>query len=215
MERWLHLLKVLHLKKPRAILVVAFSLLYENFFLHLYCTFEEDRDSDKVNVELKKRTMRKILASLLLVFVAFTSAKAQFEQGTKYIGASVSGLNLSYSANEHFRLGLNASAGMFVADGLLVYANVGYDHQKHLDNVNVGLNGRYYFSQNGIFIGAGAEYDHFTKSNNDLMIPVEIGYCFYLNHYLSIEPSVYYKMSTTAFSDNSTVGLRIGLGYFF
>lgn len=159
--------------------------------------------------------MKKIMISLLLAFVAVTGAKAQFEKGTKYIGASMTGLDLSYSSKENFRLGLDATAGMFLADGLLVYANVGYDHQKHVDNVFAGLNGRYYFTQNGIFIGAGVEFDHLTKSNNDLMVPVQIGYCFYLNHYLSIEPAVYYKMSTTNFGDNSTVGLRVGLGYYF
>ena len=47
------------------------------------------------------------------------------------------------------------------------------------------------------------------------MVPVEIGYAFYLNHYLTVEPSVYYKMSMHDFSDNSSVGLRIGLGYYF
>ena len=64
-------------------------------------------------------------------------------------------------------------------------------------------------------MGAGAEYNHFTKSNNDVMIPVEVGYAFYLNHYLALEPSVYYKMSLHDFSGNSTVGLRVGLSYYF
>ena len=74
---------------------------------------------------------------------------------------------------------------------------------------------RYYFRENGIFLGAGGEFDHFTKSRNDVMIPVEVGYCFYINHYVAIEPSVYYKMSLDDFSDKSTVGLKIGFGFFF
>ena len=41
------------------------------------------------------------------------------------------------------------------------------------------------------------------------------GYTFYLNHYLAVEPAVYYKMSTNDFSDGSTVGLKIGLGFYF
>lgn len=159
--------------------------------------------------------MKKVLVGMLLAFATATSAWAQFEQGTKYVGASLSGLNLSYSSNERLRLDVQAQAGMFLLDDVLLFANVGYDHQKHVDNLYAGLNARYYFSQNGIYMGAGAEFSHLTKSNNDLMVPVEVGYCFYLNHYLSIEPAVYYKISTTDFSDNSTVGLRIGLGYYF
>lgn len=158
--------------------------------------------------------MKKWAVSLLLMIVAM-GAKAQFESGTKYIGASMSGLGLSYSSNERFRFGLDAEGGLFVADGLLVKANVGYEHTRNMDDVRIGLTGRYYFSQNGIFMGAGAEFNHFTKSNNDVMIPIEIGYAFYLNHYLTIEPSISYKMSLHDFSNNSTVGFRIGFGYYF
>ncbi len=159
--------------------------------------------------------MKKIFAILALFSLAAVNAKAQFEKGTKYIGASLSGLNLQYSSSERFRLDFEATAGVFAANGLLVYANTGYEHQRHVDDVYVGLNGRYYFTQNGIFMGAGGQFVHYTKSNNDFAIPIEIGYAFYLNQYLTIEPAAYYKMSVHDFSDNSTVGLRIGLGYYF
>ncbi len=152
---------------------------------------------------------------LMLLFVTALSANAQFEKRTKYIGASLSGLGLSYSSSERFRMGLDLEAGYFVADCLLLKGNIGYEHTRFTDDVRVGAMARYYISQNGIFMGAGAEYNHFTKSNNDVMIPVEVGYAFYLNHYLAIEPSVYYKMSLHDFSDNSTVGLSLGLSYYF
>ena len=116
------------------------------------------------------------LGILLLAMTA--GANAQFQAGTKYIGASASNLGLSYSTAEKFRFGLNASAGYFV-------------------------------------LGAGAEFVHYTKSQNDLQIPVEVGYCFYLNHYISVEPSLYYKMSVDDFSDKSTVGFKIGFGFYF
>ena len=139
----------------------------------------------------------------MLLMVVATGAKAQFESGTKYVGASLSGLGLSYSSSERFRMGVDAEAGLFVADGLLLKANVGYEHTRLADDVRAGLSARYYFLQNGIFMGAGAEYNHFTSNRNDVMIPIEIGYAFYLNHYLTVEPSVYYKMSLHDFSDNS------------
>ena len=158
--------------------------------------------------------MKKIL-TLLVLFVMVISANAQFEKGKKYIGASVSGLGLSYSSNEEFRLGLDAEAGYFFTDCLLVKGNIGYDHTKAIDDIRVGAGARYFFSQNGIFLGAGAEYNHFTSNNNDVMIPVEVGYAYFINGHLTIEPSLYYKMSLHDFSGNSTVGFRVGLGFFF
>lgn len=158
--------------------------------------------------------MKKLLLSFLFVF-AVMGAKAQFEYGTKYVGASLTGLNLSYSENEEFRLGLNATAGFFVSDGIMLKGNIGYDHTHHLDDFNLGVGARYFFLENGIFLGAGAEYNHFTKNNNDLMIPIEVGYVYYLNHFFSIEPSAYYKMSLHDFGGNSTVGLSVGIGYYF
>lgn len=159
--------------------------------------------------------MKKIIFIFSLLMFMAGSAMAQFEAGTKYIGASLSGLNLSYNSDEHFRLNLNSKAGLFVTDGLMVYADFGYAHTRHTDDLNAGVGARFYFRQNGIFMGAATEYVHHTKSSNDLMVPIEIGYAFYLNHYLAVEPSVYYKMSTNNFSDDSTVGLSIGLGYYF
>lgn len=158
--------------------------------------------------------MKKMITLFLLLLVVGT-AHAQFKEGTKYVGASASGLGLSYSKATGFRFGLQATAGYFVADGVMLKANFGYDHSKASDDFSVGAGGRYYFSQNGIFLGAGAEYTHYSPGDNAVSIPVEVGYCFYLNHYLSIEPSVFYKMSLNNFSDRSSVGLRIGLGYYF
>lgn len=158
--------------------------------------------------------MKKWTFLMLLLAVAM-NANAQFEKRTKYLGASLSGLGLSYSSNERFRLGLDLDAGYFMWDNVLLKGNIGYEHTRYTDDVRIGVTARYYIIQNGIFLGAGVEYNHFTKSNNDVMIPIEVGYAFYLNHYIAIEPSVYYKMSLHDFSGNSTVGLRFGLSYYF
>lgn len=158
--------------------------------------------------------MRKWITFMLL-FVAAMNVNAQFEQGKKYVGASLSGFGLSYSTNERFRLGLNAEAGYFVADCLMLKANVGYEHTRNMDDVVIGAMARYCITQNGIYMGAGAEYNHFTKNNNDVMIPVELGYAFFVNKHITLEPAVYYKMSLHDFSNNSTVGFRFGLGFYF
>ncbi|MGN1213793.1 MAG: hypothetical protein ACI4TR_02755 [Bacteroidaceae bacterium] len=158
--------------------------------------------------------MKKIVLALFLLMGVAVS-KAQFEQGTKYVGASVSEFGLSYSSCEKFRFGIDATAGYFLYDGVMLKANVGYSHKPHFDDITLGVGGRYYFTQNGIFLGTGLEYCHETKSYNDLRIPVEAGYCFYINNHVSIEPAVYYKMSLNDFSDKSAVGLKIGFGLYF
>lgn len=158
--------------------------------------------------------MKKALFTVLLLTVALVG-KAQFEQGTKYIGASVTNLGLSYSSCEKLRFGIDATAGYFLADDIMLKANFGYEHMPHVDNITLGVGGRYYFEQNGIYLGTGLEYCHETVNYNDLRIPIEAGYCFYLNHYLSVEPAVYYKMSVNDFSDKSAVGLKVGLGFYF
>ena len=50
---------------------------------------------------------------------------------------------------------------------------------------------------------------------NNLHIPLELGYTFYLNHYVAIEPQVFYKVSINDFTRGSEIGLRLGLGYYF
>lgn len=159
--------------------------------------------------------MKKFLSILLLFIATITSAQAQFEKGVKYVSASASGLGISYSSNEKFRLGLDLHAGYFVDDCLMLHATAGYEHKRNLDDVRIGAGARYYFDQCGIFLGAGAEYDHFTKNNNDVMIPLTVGYAFFVNQFITIEPSIYYKMSTHDFGGNSTFGASIGLGFYF
>ena len=158
--------------------------------------------------------MRKILTFLLL-FVMVAQAHAQFEKGKKYIGASVSGLGLSYSKNEDFNLGLDFDMGYFLTDGLLLRGNVGYSHTQSTDNLRIGAHLRYLFTQNGMFVGTGTEFTHHNGVGNDAFFPIELGYCFFITKHLTIEPSLYYKMSATNFKDNSTIGARIGLGFFF
>lgn len=61
--------------------------------------------------------------------------------------------------------------------------------------------------------------DSYTKTSsekvNNIRIPIEIGYTFYLNHYLAIEPAIYSKMSLNHFSDGTEFGLKVGLGFYF
>ena len=62
--------------------------------------------------------MKKVL-TLIIAVLATISASAQFEQGKTYIGASLSGLDLSYNGINEAKFGINAQAGLFAADNLL------------------------------------------------------------------------------------------------
>ena len=95
----------------------------------------------------------KKLFTVVLLFAVALSASAQFEKGKKYVGASATGLGFSYSSNEKFRFGLEARAGYFVADCLMLTANLGYDHTRAVDDVAADSAGPY-------------DYDMVTRLSN-------------------------------------------------
>lgn len=160
--------------------------------------------------------MKKIIFALLLAAVSL-GASAQFEKGTKYAGASVSGFGLSYSKAEDFRLGLHAQGGYFFADGWMATGLFEWEHLSGTNDFNIGAGARYYMVQNGLFGGVGLKYQHVGPNNlkNNILLTPEIGYCFYLNGKVSIEPAIYVDMCLNHFKDFTKVGLKVGFGYYF
>lgn len=152
----------------------------------------------------------------MFALLVTATASAQFEEEKIYVGASLSGLNLSYSGSNEVSLGAEATAGYFAADNLMLYAQAGFSHPgKGSDNsLLAGVGGRYYITQNGIFLGANVKYIHSNGSYNDFMPGVEVGYAFFLSHTVTIEPSVYYQQSFKNHSDFSSIGLKIGFGIY-
>ena len=59
------------------------------------------------------------------------------------------------------------------------------------------------------------KYKHIPSNINNVYFTPEVGYCFYLNDHVSIEPAVYVDMCLNHFKDFTKVGLRIGFGYYF
>lgn len=170
---------------------------------------------------------KKVILGVLLALTTL-SANAQFEAGKKYLNLSTSSLNLSYSKNDKLRFDIGAQAGIFLADDFMIYAQAGYNHKRlrydrlelngskfYQDEVLLGVGGRYYIEQNGIYLGLGVQYAHHEQNFDNLFITPEVGYAFFLNQYITIEPSVFYQMSVNDFTDGSTVGLKIGVGFYF
>ncbi len=170
----------------------------------------------------------------ILVAVFCMGSNAQFEKGTKYLNASLSGLNMSYSKENRFNLGVNASAGYFLDDAWMLLGGATYEYSYnsgHNHLFSLGAAGRYYIRQNGLYLGLGAKYEyrinefnydgikenatlHTEHGRGNIYFTPEVGYCFYLNHYISLEPSVYYDISLNHFSDFSRVGIRLGVGIY-
>lgn len=154
-----------------------------------------------------------ILCASLMMAVA---ANAQFEKGKVYCGASLSGLNLSYNGTSDLNLGVNGQVGYLFDDNLMAVGSLSYQHtgkEGVKDYVSVGVQGRYYIIQNGLYLGVGAKLAH-TGSYNDVMPGVEVGYAFFVSKTVTIEPALYYDQSFKNHSDYSTIGLRVGVGVY-
>lgn len=163
--------------------------------------------------------MKKILFTLILVMSALT-ASAQFEKHTSYLSTSLTGLNLSYSKEQKVSFGLQATGGYFVQDSWMIYGTFGYNHQfrrnsTDVNNVTVGAGGRYYIEQNGLYLNLGLQYEHRGSNANYVQLTPEVGYCFFVNEHVTIEPAVYYNLCLNKFSEGSTVGLKVGFGFYF
>lgn len=158
----------------------------------------------------------KKIAVVALGLMVSVGAPAQFESGKQYCGASLTGLNLSYNGSEELSLGIQAKAGYFFEDDMMLLAQAEYKHSG-LEGVKdywaLGAQGRYYIEQNGIYLGAGMKLIH-TGSYNDVMPGVEVGYAFFVSKQVTIEPAVYYDQSFKNHSDYSTVGVKVGIGIY-
>ena len=155
--------------------------------------------------------MKKI-ALFVVALVMSVAANAQFEQGKGYLGASLSGFDMSSQAKK-FHLGVNAKLGYLFADDLMALGEVGYDKTEGLPySLSAGAGARYYIIQNGLYLGAGLKYKH-AEGYNDLVPNVQVGYAFFLSRTVTLEPEFYFDFSTKS-ADYMAYGLRIGLGVY-
>lgn len=160
--------------------------------------------------------MRRI-ALLFMVVLMTVAANAQFQKGKGYVGASLTGINLSYNGGDGFNFGLEAKGGYLVADNLMLLGMVSFEHNGNdavADHFTAGVGGRYYIIQNGLFLGVNAKLLHANHNYNDLMPGLELGYAFYVNRSVTIEPAIYYDQSFRKHSDYSTIGLKVGVGIY-
>lgn len=159
--------------------------------------------------------MKKIVIVIALLLMTIT-ASAQFQKGKGYLGASLTGLNMSYNSHNGLSLGIEAKAGYLFADNWMFLGEASVNHNGSdgaADFVTAGAGVRYYIIQNGLYLGLSGKFVHADHNYNDIMPSVEIGYAFYLNRSVTIEPAAYYDHSFNDCS-YSTVGLKLGVGIY-
>lgn len=158
--------------------------------------------------------MKKMLLTLLLAVIT-TGASAQFEKGTTFVKGSLSGLGVSYG-NETWNFGIGAEGGYYIADEWLILGNVGFEHAGEGNNrFDVGVAGRYSWKKNGLYGQAGLDFEHSGSSANFFSIVPEVGYTFYVNRFMAIEPAVYWKCCLNEFEFGNKAGFKVGLALYF
>ena len=163
--------------------------------------------------------MKKTLLLLAFVLSNFVCASAQFEQDKKYIGASLSNIDMSYNKARDFNCGINLNGGYFIEDEVLLRATLGFARENKSNSCNVTAGARYYFVNNGIFVGASGEiqWRQHTDFHDRFLLytPIEAGYAFFINRHVTVEPSIYYKICYNEIKDHCELGFKIGFGVYF
>ena len=163
-----------------------------------------------------KSPLRRMLFTLLLVTIGVGSASAQFEKGKYYLGATTNMAGLAYSKNEKVNFNAGINAGYMMEQDWLMILEAGFNYRNSdMQSFYAGAKCRYFFEQNGVFLQLGGKYQHYIPNFNDVLITPEVGYCFFLNRHLTIEPSLYYDISLKDYSEYSKVGLKVGLAWYF
>lgn len=163
--------------------------------------------------------MKKKIAVLLLGLMSVVAANAQylqdtppFGQGKLYFGTAMSSFDIGSTAKK-FHVDLSAKGGYMVTDNILALGEVSYNYLKNTDGIfSLGAGLRYYIEQNGIFLGAGAKLADMTN-DLDFQPNLSLGYAFFLSRTVTIEPELYFNLSTKDI-DNSNYGFRIGFGIY-
>ena len=165
--------------------------------------------------------MKKLLMAAVGLMMA-VGANAQylndsdkvFEQNKWYVGASLSGLDLSWHKSTDWKLDLQAKGGYLFLDDWMVIGKLGWQAQTDMPSSLVaGAGIRYYFESCGIYAGLMGNY--MTCDDwHDFRPELHVGYAYFLTGKLTIEPEAYYEYSTDD-HENSGFGLRLGLGLYF
>ena len=170
--------------------------------------------------------MKKTILSLLCAICAL-AANAQtygskpyqdrppFGEGKFYLASSLSGLDLRFNDLEKWNMDVTAKGGYMFQDNWMITAQAAYNWRQKTHNAfTAGAGLRYYIAQNGLWVGASGNYVHKYHTYDDFMPSVQLGYSFFLNRTVTLEPEIFYNQSLKD-NDYSGLGFRIGIGIYF
>lgn len=163
--------------------------------------------------------MKKKIVMLLFGLMSVVAANAQytqdtppFGQGKVYFGTAMSSFDIGSIASQ-FHVDLTAKGGYMLTDNILALGEASYNYLKDTDGIfSIGAGLRYYIEQNGLFLGAGAKLADMTN-DLDFQPNLSLGYAFFLSRTVTIEPELYFNLSTKDI-DNSNYGFRLGFGIY-
>lgn len=165
-----------------------------------------------------KKLMMAAVALLMAVSVNaqtyLNESSTPFGQDKWYVGASTSSLGLSWHKASKWNFNLDAKGGYLFMDNWMITGKLGYTKQTDYPSYfNFGAGVRYYFDKCGVYLGASGNYRH-MDSYSDFLPELNLGYAFFLTGKLTLEPELFYEISTKS-SDYSGFGLRLGFGLYF
>lgn len=159
------------------------------------------------------------LSTLILGLLLAFSSQAQIEQGTVYVGVtsnlSFMSTNVDGSDDNFSQFNGQFSAGYFFMENVMIGGQLGYYSYKFGDTegntFSFGAFARYYIQN--FFLGAG----FFSDKNKDVdavnNLTFEGGYAYFINDFISVEPSVFYSLGMGDYKDN-TFGVKVGFAFY-
>ncbi len=171
-------------------------------------------EAHKTNINnIKTRTTMKKVLVLMLMAVMTLGANAQFEKGTHYAGANLTGLGIGYQ-NGNFAFGLSTDYGYYLADQWMIAGTVGYTYKNKVHGVQLKPYFRYTFEKIGLNLGCGLQYEHVGTKQDYVQLCPQVGYTFFINGKVSIEPALYADFCMNDFKNGTSAGLKIGIGLY-
>ena len=166
--------------------------------------------------------MQKVLLSMIALMTAMSvnaqnylnESSTPFTEGKWYANAGFSGLDLNYNSTTKWNFAINAKVGYLFKDNWMVLGDGMWGIYHAAPNeFRLGAGVRYYIEQNGLYLGAGARYKHAYECD-DFLPNVNVGYTFFLSRVVTIEPELYFDISTKSFKDYTGFGFRVGFGIY-
>lgn len=163
--------------------------------------------------------MRKYALALVCLLAVAGTARAQFEKGKWVVNPSVTGLGFSYDTQlDRASFGFDVNGGAFLLDNVALLIRGGLNWNEggsDLDVYSLGVGGRYYIEQVGIYMGANVNVDRYDygrgADHTKFSLGLEAGYAFFVSRTVTLEPAVYWNVN----GDRSKIGVKLGFGFYF